>query len=244
MESLITILSILSFLVVVTFGDSLYKRLDRPGYIRIMQIICWLATIMTVPFIIITAHQSSHFIDSIIYHASISFRDIFRATTSLIMVVFMIINFLKFQLYYMRYDRKTILSGWYMNNYFSLFKEQKYNEAYQYLQKANETYPDSVYLWCCLASFNEVICDNSIQCDSYLAKAKEVLNSSRQPTDREKAVYECYNGYVQRHRGNLQQSLEYMKKAYDFEPTPFRKGEYEKAVEMVNTNSSDSYKTQ
>jgi tetratricopeptide (TPR) repeat protein len=141
---------------------------------------------------------------------------------------------------FIKYDKKSLLTSWYMNEHFSLVKQQKHDKACQYLQKASELCPGSVPIWCHLAYFHEVIIERSDLCDSYLAKAKALLDSSKQPADSDKAVLECYNGYIQQHRSNFQQGLEHMKKAYDLDPTSYRKSEYEKAIEMVKTNLSDS----
>ncbi len=233
MEKLISFISVFIFLITIFYGEFLYKHLNRPGYVMIMRIICWLASIASLLFFIITALRSSRLLDSFLYHASISNRILFNIALSWLLAVFMIISFLKYWLYYIRHDEKTILTGWYLIKHSSLLKKQKFHEAYQYVQKASQLTPDSVFIWCILASFNEHFSNLPDQCDQYLAKARLVLDSSAQPTDRDKAILECYSGYIQQHRGNLQQGLEHMKRAYDLDPTPYRKKEYDSALKKV-----------
>ena len=240
MESFLRILAVSVFLSVVILGDFLYKRLYNPFYVRIMQIICWAASIVSVPFIILTARQTSRFIDSLIYHASISFGDIFHMVTSLLMVFFMIYGFVKYQLYYMRYDKKTIMTGWYIKQHSSMLKEKRYDDAYLYAQNTAELNPKSVFVWCHLALLSEYLMNTPAQSDEYFSKAKEVCDSCEQQTDGNKALIEHCIGKILQNRDNLQESLEHIKKAWELDPVPYYKKEYEEAVELMNENNSDS----
>jgi hypothetical protein len=251
MESLIALSSAFIFAIAMALYesqryDSFYKHLDKPGYIRIMQAICWLVSLASLLFLIVTALRSSRLLDSVIYHASISFWDVFSTAMSWALAVYMIIRFLKFQLYYISHDKKDILTGWRMNQYMqeqsSLLQERKFDDAYQYALNIAQLQPDSVFLWCNLASISEHFMNTPDKSDQHLLKAKEILDACKQPTDWDKAVFECYCGFIQQHRGNFQQGLEHMKKAYDLDPRPYRKKEYDKAVEMMNENNSDSDK--
>ena len=233
MERFITISSASIFIAVVACGDFLYKRLDRPGYVKMTRIICWLVSITSLPFIIVTVLRSSRLLDSFLYQASISNRVLFSMAVSWLVVVFMLTGFLKYWLYYIKHDEKTILMGWHMREHFSLLKERKYDEAYQYLQKASEISPDSICIWCTLALFSEQFLKSLDQADQYLAKAKQVLDSSASPSLKDQAVFEHYTGTILQYRCRLQEGLEHMKRAYELDPTPYRKKEYESALKKT-----------
>ncbi len=217
----------------------LYQRPTKRGYLSMLRIISFPATGAVFLFFIVTALRSSRLLDSYLYHDPVGGWKIFWLVFDWLTVLLFLYFFKICWLGFIKYDKKSLLTNWYMSKHFSLVKKQKYDDACQCLQKASELCPDSVHIWCHIANFHEVILGKSELCDSYLAKAKALLDSSEQPADSDRAVFECYNGYIQRHRENLQQSLEHMKKAYDLDPTSYRKKEYEKAVKLMTENDSD-----
>jgi tetratricopeptide (TPR) repeat protein len=218
----------------------LSRRPNRRGYLATLRIISFPAAGAAFLFLIVTAIRSSHLLDSYFYHDPISGWKIFWIVFDWLTVLLFLYFFKICWLGFIKYNKISLLASWYINEHFSLLKKQKYDEASQCLQKAAEICPDSVHIWCQLAISHELFLEKSDLCDVYLSKAKEVLDSSEPSTDREKAILEHYTGKILQHRGNLQQYLEHMKKAYDLDPTPYRKGEYEKAVEMINTTACDS----
>ena len=218
----------------------LFPRLNKRGYLVTMRMASYLYAGALFLLLIVTALRSSRLLDSYFYHDPINGWKLSWMIIDWLVAIFFLFVFLKYWLYYIRHDEKTILTGWYLIKHSSLLKKQKFHEAYQYVQKASQLTPDSVFIWCILASFNEHFFNLPDQCDQYLAKARLVLDSSAQPTDRDKAILECYSGYIQQHRGNLQQGLEHMKRAYDLDPTSYRKKEYDSALKKVQEASTES----
>lgn len=117
--------------------------------------------------------------------------------------------------YYFRNDEDTIVSGWYIKRHIDLNKRRKFEESYRCLQEASEIKPDSLQIWCLLASFAQLFLENAEQADQYLANARRILDSKPSKNPKEIAVVEHYSGYILRHRNDRKTGLEHMKKAYE-----------------------------
>jgi tetratricopeptide (TPR) repeat protein len=216
----------------------LLPRLNKRGYLVTLRMVSCLIAGGSSLFLIVTALRSRRLLDSYFYHDPITGWKVFWMAWDWLVGFFFLFIFLKYWRYYIKHDEKTILTNWYIKENFSLVKKEKYNEAYQYLQKASGISPDSVFIWCALAYFSELFLKTPDQADQYLAKAKQVLGSFGQPTDKDKAILEHYTGTILRYRGRLQEGLEHLKKAYDLDPTPYRKKEYDSALKEVQENTA------
>ncbi|MBL7215225.1 MAG: hypothetical protein ISS71_06060 [Phycisphaerae bacterium] len=93
--------------------------------------------------------------------------------------------------------------------------------------------PESIAIWGIKASFCEVFLKNSDKADEHLVRAKDVLNSSSQINPKDQAVFEHYTGYILQNRDNNEQAITHFKTAYDLDPRPFRKDQYEKALKWA-----------
>lgn len=236
MESLISCVSFNIFIAVLLCQNFLYKRLDRHGYVTLIRINCWLGSIAIVTFLVFTSLRSSHLIDSLIYHASIPHSDLFSIILSWVGIAFMIVHFFRYWLYYIRYDKKTIMTGLYLKEHSALLAEKKYDAAYERLQKASQLSPESISVCCVMASFNELFFKKSDECDRCLAKAKQILDSSESPSPKDQAVFEHYSGYILECRDQLQDAIEHFKKAYELDPSPYRKKVYEDVLKIGTEN--------
>jgi tetratricopeptide (TPR) repeat protein len=123
--------------------------------------------------------------------------------------------------YYFRNDKDTILSGWYIKKHFGLNKRRRFDESYRCLQKASEIKPDSLQIWCLLASFAQLFLEKPEQADQYLAKARKILESKPIENPKEIAAVEFYFGFVSQYRDDHKTAIEHMKKAYELDPTPY-----------------------
>jgi tetratricopeptide (TPR) repeat protein len=205
-----------------------------------MQISSWLGTIAIVVFIISTALRSSHIIDSLIYHTSIPHSELFSIALSWVGIAFMIIYFFENLLYYIKNDKTTFMTRWYLDKQSTFLKYANYEAAYDCLQKANQLSPDSVFVWCVIAAFNEWFFKKPDESDRCLAKAKQILDASASPSPKDQAVFEHYSGYILECRDQLQDAIGHFKKAYELDPTRYRKKVYEDALEALNTTPPDS----
>jgi len=218
----------------------LFPRLNKRGYLVTMRMASYLYAGALFLLLIVTALRSSRLLDSYFYRTPITGWKVFWLIIDWLIVIFFLFVFRKLWLYYLKCDEKTIMTNWYIQKYLSLSKKQKYDDAYQCLQKAGEISPNSIFIWCALAYFNEQFFKKSDQCDYYLARARQVLDSLNPSSPKDQAVFECYTGWILQLRGCLQEGLEHLKKAYDLDPTSYRKKEYDSALKKVQEASTES----
>jgi tetratricopeptide (TPR) repeat protein len=216
----------------------LFPRINKRGYLKAIRTVCCLYAGALIILLIVTLLKSSRFLDSTLYHDPISAQKVFWMVFDWLTVILFVFIFFKYWLYFIRHDQKIITIGWYLNKHSDLLKNKDYNTAYGCLQKANQLSPDSVFIWCVMASFNEHFFNRPDECDQCLAKAKQILDTSTLPSLKDQAGFEHYSGYILQHREQIQDAIEHFKKAYNLDPTPYRKKVYEEAIEKVNTNSS------
>jgi len=142
--------------------------------------------------------------------------------------------------YYLRNDEDTILSGWYIKRHFNLYKRRKFEESYRCLQEASEIKPDSLPVWCLLASFAQLFLEQPEQADQYLAKARKILDSKPIENPKEIAAVEFWFGRISQYRADHKTAIEHMKKACELDPTRFRKEKYEEALELAKEENSSA----
>jgi tetratricopeptide (TPR) repeat protein len=106
-------------------------------------------------------------------------------------------------------------------------RTSNFDKAYSALLKACETDPDGVWLWCRLALFCERTRKNSAEADKYMAKAGELITTTKANNISDKACYLDYLGLINYVRGEHDKGLAYIKQAIDIEPKPFRIKTYE-----------------
>jgi tetratricopeptide (TPR) repeat protein len=124
-------------------------------------------------------------------------------------------------------------------------KANNFDKAYSALLKACETDPDGVWLFCRLAIFCERTRKNSTEADTYMAKANELITTTKANNIGDKACYLDYLGLINYVRGEHDKGLTYIKQAIDIEPKPYRIKTYEELLSdskntQSNTNPPDS----
>jgi len=109
-------------------------------------------------------------------------------------------------------------------------KANKFDKAYATLLKACEAEPDGLWLWCRLAMFCERTRKNSAEADKYMAKAEELITTTKANNIGDKACYFDYLGLINYVRGEHDKGLTYIKQAIDIEPKPYRIKTYEELL--------------
>lgn len=109
-------------------------------------------------------------------------------------------------------------------------KASKFDEAYSTLLKACETDPEGVWSWCKLALFCERTRKNSAEADEYIAKAEELVTTTKANNITDKACYFDYLGLLNYLRGERDKGLEFIKQAINIESKPFRIKLYEELL--------------
>ena len=224
-------------ILVVFFAESpLYKRLNKPNYIKFMRFTCSLGSLASAVFILITTLYTVVLFTPMFNNSPISKDDRSDLIIAWVFSIMLLYWFFKYWRYFIFSNDNTILAGWYVNRHLDLIKKEDFQSAHECLQKAAELEPNSVQAWGSLANFTGLFSENLQQADKYLAKAQHVYESSTEKRPEDHAVLEHYAGKIMQYRDDHEAAIAHLKKAWEIDPTPYRKKEYEKAVEWVNEN--------
>jgi tetratricopeptide (TPR) repeat protein len=109
-------------------------------------------------------------------------------------------------------------------------KTSDFDKAYSALLKACETDPNGIWLWCRLALFCQITRKYSAEADNYMAKAGELITTTKANNIGDKACYFDYLGLINYVRGEHDKGLTYIKQAIDIEPKPYRIKTYEELL--------------
>lgn len=229
--SFIRIVAIFTCILYALTIDQITKRLDKPFFLRLMRILCAVMFAAFLYFSCIGLLNTFDYARKLLETHELNIPELLWLIPLWFIIV---VTFLwrKGLWFFIRSDKDTILSGWYIEKHLDLNKQRKFDESYHCLQKASEIKPDSLQTWCLLASFAQLFLENPEQADQYLAKARETLNSKSSENPKEAAIVESYYGFIMQHRNEHQAALEHMKKAYELDPKRFRKEQYEEALEL------------
>ena len=137
----------------------------------------------------------------------------------------------KFAWYCLITNKQTFTADWYIRQYFSLKKLNKDNafKANEYLEKASQYKPDSVFIWSIMATLNDMYLDNSTLADEYLVKAQSTLDSIPNPTEYDRALLQSAKGDILLGRNDIENGLGHLKNAANLDPINF-KPKYEHAL--------------
>jgi len=237
--SFIKTVAVWLFILSILTDYWIIRRLDKPFCLKLMRTVCALELIVLLLYSCIGLFKTFDYARKILETRKLNIPELLWLIPLWFIIVVTILWW-KRCWSFIRCDRKIILSGWYIENHLDLNKRRRFDESYHCLQKASEIAPDSVHIWCLLSGFAQLYFENSEQADQYLAKAREALKSKSSENPKEVASVECSYGYILQHRNEHQAALEHMEKAYELDPTRFRKEQYEEALELLRKEKNST----
>ena len=237
----IRMVTVLIFLLYVLTVDKIVKCLDKPFFLILMRTLC------VSMFAVFLFFSCIGFLNIFGYAGKLLQTQVLKMSELLKLipdccVITITLFYWKYFWYYIRNDNDTILSGWYIKKSFDLNRQREFEQSYHCLQKASEIEPDSVHIWCILASFSQLFLKDPEQANIYLAKARKILDYKSSKNPKEIAAFEYYSGLVLQNRNDHKTALEHMKKAYELDPTRYRKEQYEEALELLRKEKNSASK--
>jgi tetratricopeptide (TPR) repeat protein len=212
--------------------------LDKPFFFKFMRIF-WALMFATLLFFSCTGlFPILDYARKLFETHELNISDLWNLIPHLSVIVLGLLCWRRFW-YHFRNDEDVVLSGWYIKRHFDLNKRREFEESYRCLQRASEIKPDSLPVWCLLASFAQLFLKQPEQADQYLAKARKILDSKPTENPKEIAAVEFYFGHISQYRGDHKTAIEHMKKAY---PTRYRKETFEEALELAKEENSSAGK--
>ncbi len=230
-ENLVPIVAVGLLLSYALSVDKIVKHLDKPFFLTLMRIFSSLILVAFLFFSCEALLKTYRFAEKLLQTQELKISELLWLMPGWFIIAATIF-FAKSLWYFVRYDNARILSDWYVKKHLDLNKQEDFEQSYCCLQKASQIKPDSVHIWCLLASFSQLFLHSSKQADQYIARASKTLNSKSSENPKEAAILEFYSGRMSHYRGDYQTALEHMKKAYEMDPTRYRKKTYEEALEM------------
>ena len=136
---------------------------------------------------------------------------------------------------YFRTNKPSAIVAAYYNEQYSKFVQSgDIQEAYNSLIKACENAPYGVELWCQLAFLCETTMLRSCEADKYMQKAKEAIESTEVPNNKEIACYENYLGYILCNRGQNSEGVKHIERSIELDHNPHRVALYEKKIAEIS----------
>jgi tetratricopeptide (TPR) repeat protein len=224
---LLIIITVVLWLALVLYSDWIRSRIDSIQCVARMKIIASVIWWSTVIILILLAIKFS----LVLYRGShnIIFTSVKYALMSLLLVWFLPYAWNTFR-YFRTQPACNIIAASFVERHDKYVKKSDFDKAYSALLKACETNPDSVWFWCKLALFCEHTRKNSAEADKYMAKAEELITTTKATNISDKAYYLDYLGLINYLRGEHDKGLTYIKQAIDIEPKPFRIKTYEELL--------------
>lgn len=226
-------------IAVCTFGlyvlaeNQIVKHLlDKPFFLKFMRVVHTLMFAAFLFFSCIGLFPILDYVRKLFETHELNVSELSKLIPHLGVIVLGILSWRHLR-YYLRNDEKAVLSGWYITRHFDLIKRKEFVESYRCLQRASEIKPDSVQTWGLLASFAVLFLNNIEQADQYLANVKQILKSKSIEDPKTIASVEFYFGFVSQQRNDHKTAIEHMKKAYEIDPSRFRKKAYKEALELA-----------
>lgn len=232
LSRLLSFLAATSACLLLFINVFLDDRLHKPGYVKHMRKVCCVASVLIVILIVLNS--------ILLFGLFFEFRIYQQPTLSCIIIDWASILvlgavFFPYYRYFLKHtDDNIVIVGWLMKRFFALRDKGKQEQAYEYLHKASEYQPDSVFIWSKLAFINERYFNKPELADAYLAKAKQVLHVSENPSCKDKAIFEISQGDILFCRDSIDEGLTHFKKAYDIDPCDYTKRVYEDAIKWAS----------
>jgi|GEM_PF-1997763 len=221
---LLTTITVILWLASVLYSDWIRNRIDSIQHVARMKIIAsviWWSTIIILFLLamkfLLVLYCGSH---------NIIFASIRYALISLLFVCYLPYTWDTFR-YFRTQPACNIIAASFFERYEKYIKANDFDKAYSALLKACEMNPDRIVLWGKLAFFCERTRKNSAEADKYMAKAGELITTTKANNIGDKACYLDYLGLINYVRGEHNKGLTYIKQAIDIEPKPYRIKGYE-----------------
>lgn len=221
---IISTLLLIPFVILTFYENWLRNRVDTIEKVlrakKIVSVMFWIIFALFVfqvtEFLIILCYGSHRIIRNSIAH-----------TVFCIGFGYFLLMYWKALKYFQTQPLDKILVGCLLNQCDKFIKRKKFDKAHSAIVKACETFPEEVVLQCKLAFFCERHLQNTAEADKYMAKAEELITTTRANNVSNRAIYFDYLGLINYTRGEYEKGLEFIKKAIDIELKPFRVQLYE-----------------
>jgi tetratricopeptide (TPR) repeat protein len=153
---------------------------------------------------------------------------------------YLLLNYWQALKYFRTQPMHKIVAACLLEQHDKFVKSGDLDKAYSALVKACKSVPDAVCLWCRLALFCERTRKNSVEADTYMAKAEELITTTKADGISDKACYFDYRGLLNYVRGERDKGLEFIKQAIDIESKPSRIKMYEELLSDSKCSKSDT----
>jgi hypothetical protein len=226
----------LIILILEILRDRLYKRLYDVNVIRSVRVISrytYYLCIFDFALLVTAA------VTRIIYINEVGIKNVKNHNFIIILLCvfagsYFWKNLRKAYLYFNSKDDSTIQATYYVNEHEKLWKEEKTQESYESLLKACETVPDSIELCCRMASFSEIVIQDSNKADDFISKAKSLIDNNKEISKKLLACYEFNIGVILLNRKNCDEGYQHIEKSIELDPTPKKMADY-KELRSIQT---------
>lgn len=234
---LLTTITVILWLALVLYSDWIRNRIDSIQHVARMKIIAsviWWSTIIILFLLamkfLLVLYCGSH---------NIIFASIRYVLISLLFVCYLPYTWDTFR-YFRTQPACNIIAASFVERHDKYIKKKDFNGAYSALLKACETTPDKIWLWCRLAIFCEHTRKNSTEADNYMAKAEELITTTKANNAGDKACYLGYLGLINYVRGERDKGLEYIKQAINIDSKPYLIKLYEDLLSNSKNTQPDT----
>lgn len=223
----VSLLLMIPLVILLFYEGWLHFRIDTVKLVHrvkiVISMIFWLIFILLtlqIAKFLIVVYCGSH---RIVYHSIVS-------TIFCLCFGFLLWIYWKMLKYLHTQPVNKIIVGCLLHQHHNFVKKMKLDKAFSALIKTCEIAPDEVCLWCKLALFCERTRKNSVEADKYMAKAEELVTTTKANSIGDKACYFDYLGMLSYVRGERDKGLEYIKQAIGIESKPYRIKMYEELL--------------
>lgn len=141
--------------------------------------------------------------------------------------------------YYRNHCTSTIIAAFLKGKYSKFLASGDFEQARESLFRACQIAPYGVELWAELAFFCETVMNQNEQADLHIEKASQLVESSSDISNKERACYESYLGHILLHRNKVIEGMKHIQCSVDLDPTPRRLAIYEeKLFDMQKHNNN------
>jgi len=128
------------------------------------------------------------------------------------------------------YSPSKILASSFLQRHNELIQAKNFDQIEEFLVKARQAVPDNVELLCLLGYYKDLVLNKRDEANRYMKQAKSILDSYKEPNNKEIACYEGYLGNILYNRGEKEEGLKHLKKSIELDSTPGRVKNYERKL--------------
>lgn len=213
-QAILLNLPILLFLIVAHIIDTKSKSAYSIRNAGILKFASWVMLLLT--FVILA--KVSYNIAQNFRNDDVNYISIISGTA---LVGFAFIIFYKTLLFYLRNSIPQIVAAGYLREHYESIKTNDMDKAKEYLHKAHEYNPNSIFILGQLALSHQLLGNNADSADECIGKARQLLGRHKYKNN-ERAAFEHNVGQVLFARGLYGPSIECFRKAAELEPKTFR----------------------